>query len=318
MKPMLVTSYVDPDLDGVAGATAYAEFLRKTGTDAIAGFIGALQDEPSYMFEHFGFVAPTIVPNADDFDAVTLVDTSDPNELEGRVAPEKVTEIIDHRAVNEAAAFPNAKAHIELVGAAATLVAEKFMQSTVAPSKESATLLFAGIISNTLNLKGSMTTDRDRKAVAWLNRVAQLPEDFWRELFMAKSDLAGEKLAHRIESDFAWFVMSGKRVGIAEIEMIGAKKLLDERSGEVIQVLEKLKREMHLDIVFQNTIELEDMKTFLVASDPDTQQLLEKALGVHFTGVVAERPEAIMRKQIVPLLKASLGIVFAQHDVPAY
>ncbi len=306
MKPVLVTSYVNPDLDGVAGIIAYGEFLQKTGQNIVVGIIGEPQDEAKYMLDRFGFKYPNMIPNADDFDEVILIDASDLNDLEGTIAAEKVIEIIDHRTVSEVDAFPNAKAHIELVGAAATLVAEKFMHNAIDISKESAALLYGGIISNTLNLKGSVATDRDKKAAIWLNQVAKLPENFWMELFMAKSDLAGKKLAERIESDFAWFALGGKKVGIAEIEMIGAKKLLDERGNEIVQALEKIKKEIRLDVIFQNTIELEDMKTFVVAYDPETQRLLEKVLDVQFVGIVAERPDAIMRKQIVPLLKEAL------------
>jgi len=195
---------------------------------------------------------------------------------------------------------------IELVGAAATLVAEKFMQKNVDISKESATLVYGAIISNTLNFKGSVTTDRDKIAAEWLNKVAKLPEDFWKDLFIAKTDLSGSKLAERIEGDFAWFVMGDKKVGIAQVEMIGAKQLVDERSGEIVKVLEKIKKEMSLDFIFQNTIELEDTKNFFVAQDSETQKLLEKVLKVQFAGMVAERPNLIMRKQIVPLLKQEI------------
>ncbi len=306
MKPTLVTSYVDPDLDGVSGAIAYAELLRATGTDAVAAFIGTLQDEPEYMFTRFSFPRPALVSNANDFERVILIDASDPNDLEGTIAPEKVVEIIDHRAVGNARAFPHAAVHIELVGAAATLVTERCMRSGVKVSEGSALLLQGGIISNTLNFRGSMTTDRDRKAAAWLARMAALPEQFWRELFMAKSDLTGRKLAERIRGDFSWFVLGGTRVGIAEIEMIGARKLVDERSDEIVRVLEEIKRERSLDLILQNTIELEDMESFLVTAEPETQRLLERALGVRFSGVVAERPEALMRKQIVPLLNEAL------------
>ena len=59
---------------------------------------------------------------------------------------------------------------------------------------------------------------------------------------IAKSDLSGNKLAERIEGDFAWFVMGDKKVGIAQVEMIGAKKLVDERSGEIVKVLDKIKK----------------------------------------------------------------------------
>jgi inorganic pyrophosphatase/exopolyphosphatase len=88
--------------------------------------------------------------------------------------------------------------------------------------------------------------------------------------------------------------------------MIGATKLINERGGEIIQVLEIIKKEMALDFIFQNTIELEDAKTFFVTQDFETQKLLEKVLKVQFTGMVAQRSDLIMRKQIVPLLKEEL------------
>lgn len=306
MKPILVTCYVNPDLDGVAGAIAYGEFLQKTGKNSVVGIIGEPHDEAKYILDRFGFEYPPIIENADNFDEVALVDASDLNGLEGKISAEKVIEIIDHRKVHEADKFPKAKAQIELVGAAATLVAEKFMENNVDISKESATLVYGAIISNTLNFKGSVTTDRDKVAAEWLNKVAKLPEDFWKDLFIAKSDLSGNKLAERIEGDFAWFVMGDKKVGIAQIEMIGAKKLIDERSSEIVQVLDKIKKEMGLDFIFQNTIELEDTKNFFVTQHSETQRLLGKVLNMQFAGVVAERPNLIMRKQIVPLLKQEI------------
>ncbi len=306
MNPILITCYVNPDLDGVAGAIAYAEFLSKTGKVCEAGIMGEPHDEAKYILDRFGFKYPKSILNADLYDEVILVDASDLNGIEGKIAPEKVIEIIDHRKIHEAHKFPNAKAQIELVGAAATLVAEKFMESNPSISKEAATLLFGAIISNTLNFKGTLTTDRDRKAAEWLNRVAELPPSFWKELFIAKSDLSDVKLAERIEGDFAWFVMGDKKVGIAQIEMIGAKKLVSEREVDILATLAKLKEEMGLDFIFQNTTELEESKNFFVTEDEQTKILLEKVLKVTFTGNVAERQNLIMRKQIVPLLKEEL------------
>lgn len=305
-KSILVTCYVDPDLDGVAGAIAYGEFLQKTGVDAVVGIIGEPHDEAKYVLNRFHLEYPQTITNSDGFNEVILVDASDLNGLEGKISPEKVMEIIDHRKVHEADKFPHAKTHIELVGAAATLVAEKFVGNNVDISIESATLLYAAIISNTFNFKGSVTTDRDRAAAEWLNTVAKLPASFWRDVFIAKSDLAGDKLAKRIEDDFAWFVMDDKKVGIAQVEVIGAQKLIAERSGEIIHKLKTIKVNMGLDFVFLNTVELEDTKNFFLAQDIETQDLLEKVLGVRFTGVVAERTNIVIRKQIVPLLRDEL------------
>jgi manganese-dependent inorganic pyrophosphatase len=306
MKQILVTCYVNPDLDGVAGALAYCEFLQKTGRDAVVGIIGEPHDEAKYILDRYNFLYPQSITNADNFDEVILVDASDLNGLEGHIAPEKVIEIIDHRKINEANKFPNAKVQIELVGSASTLVAEKFIENSISISKESATLLCGAIISNTLNFKGGVTTDRDKKAVEYLNKTALLSDSFWRELFEAKSNLAGGKLKGRIEGDFAWFTLGGKKIGIAQIEIIGVEKLIKERGEEIINVLEKIKSDMNLDYIFQNTIELELGSNYFISSDILTQNLLEKILNIKFNKFVAERPNLIMRKQIVPLLKEEL------------
>jgi manganese-dependent inorganic pyrophosphatase len=304
MQSTLITCYVNPDLDGVAGAFAYAEFLQKTGVKAEARIIGKAHDEAEYIINRFDLPYPESILNADNYDQVVLVDASDLNGLGGKISPEKVIEIIDHRKVHEADKFPKAKVQIELVGAAATLIAEKFMENNIEVSRESAILLYGAIISNTLNFKGTVTTDRDRRAAQYLLQKTKIPNahNFWRELFMAKSDLSGSKLQDRIKDDTACFVIGEKKISIAQLEIIGAKKLIDEREAEIIQVLNDLKKELNLDYVFQNTLELEDDKNFFVTDHKETKILLEKVLNVKFKGNVAERAGLILRKEITPLL----------------
>ena len=70
--------------------------------------------------------------------------------------------------------------------------------------------------------------------------------------------------------------------------------------------MNKIKYEMGLDFVFQNTIELEEGKNFFVSDDATAKTLLEKVFSIKFTGDVAERPNLVMRKQIVPLIKEEL------------
>jgi manganese-dependent inorganic pyrophosphatase len=306
MKPVLVTCYVDPDLDGVSGSVAYAEFLQKTGKTVAAGIFGEPHEEAKYILNRFDIPYPQVLSDAHEFDEMILVDSSDLKGLGGKVAPEKVIEIIDHRKINDASAFPNAKVQIELVGAAATLVAEKFINNNVGISKGSAILLCGGILSNTLNFKAGVTTERDRKAFEWLDNQAKLSESFWKELFLAKSDLSGNKFSERIRGDFAWFETGKKKVGIAQIEMIGAKELVTEREIEILQILNTIKEEKGLDYIFQSTLELEDEKNFFVADDLETKGVLEKVLGIKFVGNLATREGLILRKEIVPLLKAAL------------
>ena len=306
MKPILITGYVNPDIDAIAGTIAYCEFLQKTGKSAEVGILGEMHDEAKYVLDRFSFEYPQIILNSNNFNEVVLIDTSDLSGVEGNIELEKVIEIIDHRTIHEADKFSNAKVQIELVGSASTLIAERFIQSSVEISKKSAILLLSAIISNTSNFKGGVTTDRDRKVANYLNSIAKLPDNFWRELFEAKSDLSGEKLLNTIIGDLASYFIGNKKFSIAQIEMIGADKLIKERNNEIVEILDKVKKETNLDFIFLSVIDLEKEKTYLISNDEITKDLIRKILKVNFNGDIAERDGIIMRKQISPLLKEEL------------
>ncbi len=53
MKKLLITSYVNPDIDGVAGIIAYSEFLEKTGVHSSVGVMGEMHDEVKYVLSRF-------------------------------------------------------------------------------------------------------------------------------------------------------------------------------------------------------------------------------------------------------------------------
>ena len=306
MKPILITGYVNPDLDAVAGVVAYSEYLNKTGGNTMVGLIGVPHDEAKYILDRFNIKYPSSIKNDDDFNEVVLVDASDLVGLEGNINPEKVIEIIDHRKVNEADKFPNAKVQIELVGSAATLVAERFIKNNIDISKDSAILLCGAIISNTLNFKGGVTTDRDKIAYEYLNKIAELPLNFSKELFESKSDLSDDKLKERIISDLAWFNIADRKVSILQLEIVDSKYLIENRVDDIVLILQSLKSEMEFGLIFLNIVELEENKNYFVTIDNEVMIILEKIFNVKFNGHVAERPGLILRKQIVPLLKEEL------------
>lgn len=308
ISSLLVTTYVNPDLDGVAGAIAYGEFLAQSGRSSTVAFVGELHGEANFVLTNFSLQQPLIVNNTNNFDQVILVDSSDLAALEGYIDPAKVIEIIDHRSVHEADKFVNAKSQIELVGAAATLVAERFMNSSITPSSASAILLYSAIISNTLNFKGSVTTERDRLAATYLNNIAELPSDYWRQLFTAKSDLSGSKLEATLVGDSSTFVIGQNKLSIAQIEVMHTDKLITDRLGEIIAYLNSQKLASSLDFIFLNLLDLETGANYLVAPNLNTQSLLRSILGVDFIDSVALNSPSLLRKQIMPLIRTKLEL----------
>jgi manganese-dependent inorganic pyrophosphatase len=303
---LLVTSYTNPDLDGTACAFGYAEFLRKKGKDAVAAIFGKPHIEAQFVLDKFDIPA---LKNAEEVinnvEGIIIVDTSDPCVLSNKIKPEKVIEVIDHRKIHEAHKFPNAKVQIELVGSAATLIAEKFYNSKTPISHESAALLFSAIVSNTINFQANVTTERDYKMANWLKTKFPLPKNYVHEMFSYKSQFK-KPLKEIFIDDFTTFNFNNHNLGIAQLEIINVKDFIQENLVKIKKILEELKKEKSLDYIFLTCVDLEEAFNEIVVIDDNTQKLVEQALEVNFRNGIAKRKGIIMRKEIVPLIKEVL------------
>lgn len=293
----LVTTYEGPDLDGYSCAVAYAEFLQTQGKEARAAIFGEPQLEVQWLLQTFS-ISPIGPMRPIGLMSVVLLDASDVDGLPKVFVPEQVVEIIDHRKLTQLGAFPNAVAQIELVGAAATLVAERFKQVGVEPSSESALLLLGGIISNTQNFTHPQTSDRDRTMATWLKAISQAPDDLARRMFLAKSDLAGDRLAQALDGDSKTLTIQSKRVSTMQLEIYGPKKLIADRLEEMQRILSDFTKENTADFGYLNIKNLESGESFILCANEVTRNLLASIPEVEWTGNLGHSRQRTLRKQI--------------------
>lgn len=306
MNEILVTSYQNPDLDGTACAIGYAEYLQKEGLKAIAAIFGTLHRETEFVLQYGSLEGPARAEemSIEDMDIV-LVDASDATGIAKSIKLSQVTEIIDHRKINHADDFKNARIQIEFVGSAATLIAEKFRAENIPISDRSALLLYAAIISNTINFQATVTTERDKEMAQWLSSVALPSKDFTRQMFHSKSQF-NEPLELVFEHDFALIPIGNKNIGIIQLEIVDVENFVRDNLDLIKNLLVSLKSDKSLDMIFLTVIDVEKARNFLISVDQDTQDLLTKALSVNFADSIAQREGILMRKQITPLLKETL------------
>lgn len=304
-QPILVASYRDPDLDGVACSIAYAELLSAMGRPAIATIFGTAHLEARHVAERFGIKPPSEV-DAREYTEIVLVDTSVVTEQDAHLPLDRVIEIIDHRALHEAEKFPNAKAQVELVGSAATLVAERFVQANVIPSESSAHLLFGAIASNTVNFQARVTTERDHRMADWLRSLYPIPEDFIATMFLAKSDLVGDKLRETLMSDFSYRPQGELSIGIGQLEIVEARELVEGRHEELLDIIEALRGAYpQANRIFISAIDVIRGENIFLAPEADVREILGEILGIAFDErFIAHHPGILMRKEIGPMWKA--------------
>ena len=296
---IITTTYEGPDLDGYSSAVAYAELLRLQGKEAQPYVVGEPQIEVQWLLEEFDIKPEFASIESLVGSQVVLLDASSLKDIPEPLKVEQIIEIIDHRKIHEAEKFTNAKSQIDLIGAAATIVAERFQEAGLEPSRQSAFLLYGGIISNTQNLTSAATTNRDREAFKWLKEISKAPEDLVRNMFVAKSDLSGGRLEKALISDSKIPAIAGKIVGTMQLEIIDAEKLVNSRAEDIKQTMTIFAQENSVDFMFTNIKDLISGESFLFCIDQRTRELLSKIGDITWENFVGRSIHVVNRKWIL-------------------
>lgn len=128
---ILVASKINPDLDGLACAYAYAKLLKTQGKQAVGGIFGAPHVEAEYLINRLKIRDISFSPKG-PFDYFILVDASDLKGMPGVIKPEKVIEVVDHRpAPNVGKLFPAAAALIAEISKIENKDGQKFSYSFI-------------------------------------------------------------------------------------------------------------------------------------------------------------------------------------------
>ena len=123
---------------------------------------------------------------------------------------------------------------------------------------------------------------------------------------MAKSDLKGEKLGQTLKDDFKWFEIGGKKLGVAQLQVVLAEALIKERKDEIVAELERIKAESGVEDVFLSIQDLEEGTTFFVAQDENIQARLAESFGLSFQDGVAVTSKLLLRKYIIESLSEAV------------
>ncbi len=260
------------DIDAYASIVAYRELLKKQGNNATASTLSTLnQSIPPLILELKYHLDPVDISKEAKY---IVLDTSNPGFFDERVTNDNLVEVIDHHTGFEDywKNYQNIKTQIEFIGSVCTLIYEKIIRSghTEMLDIDICKLLIAGILDNTLNLKASITTNRDRNAYSELLRLGSVPENFYKEYFSACESEIMKDLEKAIKDDL-------------KIEKAG---MLPEAIGQIIVLnLDNFDYKKMKEVFtrypewIMNVILLEEGKSYIYFGGDGVQQRLERLFG---------------------------------------
>lgn len=303
MEKIIVTAGPEgADIDVFACVIAYAELLRLEGKKSTPVILGnfTVSVTPSILEWGAKYKEEYIPDGSEGF---VLTDVSDPVYFPNFVDIGKITEVYDHRHGHEA--YWREKigkgAHIEMVGSCGTLIWEEYKKR----GKErkisvlSARLLFASIVSNTLNFKSSKTMERDINAYRELKEIANLPDDWIPKYFTEQEKTLLSDLKKYIEADTKKIDAKGGKFVIGQIELWDADKFVETKKDEMGMVMRKY-GELPWIVNIPN---ISKGFNYIYSESEEGKGVIEEKLGVVFTGDIAKTDKLIQRKQIIKILR---------------
>jgi inorganic pyrophosphatase len=285
------------DIDAYAGCIAYAELLNLQGKEAVAFSSANLNESiPTFLRKlNVSFYSDYGVKGDDTF---ILVDVSEPEFIEKIVDINRVEEVIDHHVGFEEFWEKRAKSQIEFIGAACTLVYERWRDTGLLEkmSINSAKLLVAGILDNTLNFKAGVTHERDHEAYNKLKEIAQINDEWTADYFEACEAAVFEDLERAIKNDIKLmtFKLIDGPIAVGQLVVWNGDTIVDEYREIVENVLGNEAANW-----IMNVVSIRENTSYLIVSNKKVTAWAEKVSGVSFTDNIARAGRLWLRKEIV-------------------
>lgn len=287
------------DIDAFGGIFAYRKLLRDLGYDAYAVTTAKLNESIPPIIKELNFQFDKNIELTNDTKFIIL-DVSNPEFFDTFVKQKNIIEIIDHHTGYEKYwSNKNIKTQIEFIGSICTILFEKILENKKEDLLDTnlCKILIAGILDNTLNLKSSNTTERDRYAYKELLRIGNIDKDWSNSYFHSCYGEIEKNLEESI---------------INAIKIEKTSSLLPEVFGQLI-VLQKDTIFHNMDKVLSvfleydewifNVISLEDGKSYLFYSNPSVKEKLSLLFDYPVSDSYFILNKCMLRKEIMKLAK---------------
>ncbi|PIJ49640.1 inorganic pyrophosphatase [Erwinia sp. OLTSP20] len=245
-----VLGHINPDSDAICTAVVTAHWLTSCHRPAQAWRLGEANQETRFIFDYAGLALPDVlnIPLKDE--AVWLVGFSEPAQGPADLYQSRIVGILDHHPPGGTIAEWVPEAWIRPLGSAATMQ-WLLIDATVpqALTANYATLLLGALLSETLNLHTSTTTEDDLRAAT---RLAQLSgvnlTTFSRDLFYARTDHADLTASCLLANNLKVFAIAGMDVHIARLELSSLNQI-DSRLNDLHAAIRLHAKQTDADLV---------------------------------------------------------------------
>ncbi len=278
----IVIGHLKPDLDATVSALAQAEFLRQLGYhDAQAFITQPINQETQFVFDKFSATPPTVLTatQISSDDTITLVDHNEEDQRLQGLNPQQLIGIVDHHKANLNLGHPIAIT-IKPVGSTSTIIYDRFQKHTLKLDQKLASLMLCAILSDTVGLKSSTTTDKDRGAVTALSTLTGITDidALTLEIFKAKSNISALTPEQIVKNDYKIFDFA-KKTFIGQLETVQQAEVLTTHKAALLEAMATVKQAEGVELLFLAVTDILAINTKILILSEAEKEVAEKAFG---------------------------------------
>ena len=305
MDKILIFGHKSPDTDSICSSLVMADLQKKLGKeDVIACRLGEINEETKYALKHIGVDEPKYIEEIEQGQPVILVDHNEFSQSVKGIENAKIVAVVDHHRINNFETSEPLFYYAQPVGCTSTLLFELYKSNNLEIEPQIAGLMLSAIISDTLLLKSPTTTEKDKKVVTELAKIANIDiEKYGLEMLKAGTDLdryTEEELIHldakKIEKEVIKYV-------IAQVNTVSIPDVLKRK--------EKIEQEINKEILAKGLSLFVFVITDIINSNSEAIVLGDRTDVISNTyeikNNIAIMPGVVSRKkQILPLVEKNM------------
>ncbi|WP_032121949.1 putative manganese-dependent inorganic diphosphatase [Clostridium amazonitimonense] len=241
---------------------------------------------------------------------VILLDHNEKGQSVNGLEDAEILEIIDHHRIADVQTGTPIYFRNEPVGSTSTIIGSIFFENGIRPSKKTAGILCAAIISDTLLFKSPTSTLVDRMVLKRLSQIADLDvEKFAKEMFKAGTSLMDRTAEDVFHQDFKIFNLGDMKVGVSQINTMDMESFLPIRE-DMVQLMESKASKENFNVLIFMLTDILNEGSEIMAIGPN-KEIVARAFDVKLNSKGSVFLPGILsrKKQVIPPLSATITTI---------
>ena len=305
MEEVIVFGHKSPDTDTICSSIVMADLQTKIrGEKVVPCRLGEINEETKFALKKFNAEEPKLIEKIEEGQKVILVDHNEFSQSVEGIEKAKIEAVVDHHRINNFETAEPLFYYAQPVGCTSTILFELYKSNNIEITAQMAGLMLSAIISDTLLLKSPTTTEKDKKALEELAKIADVDVNIYG-LDMLK---AGTNLDKYTEDEL--IRLDAKKIEKEDIKYIIAQ-VNTVSIPDVLKRKAKIEQEINKEILAKGLSLFVFVITDIVNSNSEAIVLGDRVDAISKTYEVndniAVMPGVVSRKkQILPLVEKNI------------